>query len=103
MKPRPVLIGIAGGSGSGKTYLARRVREQAGPEKVAMLSMDQYFTSEGAAGSPAHINFDHPQHLKLRLLIRHLRWLKAGRHVQAPQYDFKTRRQGPEPVQVEPK
>lgn len=83
---KPILIGIAGGSGSGKTHLARQIRESM-PEHVATLCMDQYFRTE-ATGDPANINFDHPAHLELDLMLEHLEQLRAGTPVLAPAYDF---------------
>ncbi len=103
MKRRPFLIGIAGGSGSGKTFLARTVAEAVGEDKVALLSMDQYFRSSSAQGEPADINFDHPAHLDFRLMIAHLRKLRAGKPVMVPQYDFRTMAQTPAAMSVLPK
>jgi len=99
----PVLIGIAGGSGSGKTYLARQVREQAGPDKIAVLSMDQYFRSQARPEHRANINFDHPEHLDFQLMIEHLQALKSGKSIKAPQYDFQTMNQTPAAVTIEPR
>lgn len=98
-RKRPVLIGIAGGSGSGKTHLARRVQEGAGEDCVAVLSMDQYFRREGA-DNPRRVNFDHPAHIDFRQMLVDLRALKRGRSVMAPTYDFATMRQSPRSVRV---
>ena len=71
MREAPVILGIAGGSGSGKTYLARRIQQAAGPEQVAVLSMDQYFCSLTDAErqlDPRDINFDHPSHIDFQRL-----------------------------------
>ena len=101
---RPLIVGIAGGSGSGKTYLARQLAESLGEEKAALLSMDQYFRSEitdpGAAGT---VNFDHPSHLNFRQLISNGRQLRAGRPIWAPSYDFQAMTQTPKSVQVKPR
>lgn len=91
MSRRPVLIGIAGGSGSGKTFLAEYVQTHVGKDKVAVLSMDQYFRS--TVDSPyqsSDVNFDHPAHLDLKLMVQHLEALKAGDGVSVPGYDFET-------------
>jgi uridine kinase len=106
----PVLIGIAGGSGSGKTYLARRLQSQVGADKVAVLSMDQYFRSLSDAEravDPRDINFDHPSRIDVPLLLAHLQALRAGERVLAPSYDFRDQVQqssaiavGPAPVIV---
>ncbi|HLK15461.1 MAG TPA: hypothetical protein VKT78_11705 [Fimbriimonadaceae bacterium] len=92
---KPVLIGIAGGSGSGKTHLAHEIRALAGRNNVAVLSMDSYFRTESA---PVHdaINFDHPAHLDLDLLDVHLAELKDRHEIRAPKYDFRTMVQTPE-------
>ena len=97
---RPVLIGIAGGSGSGKTHLARVVQEQAGDSLASLLSMDQYFLSE-AGKDASEINFDHPAHLNLDLMVQHLKLLREGRNICAPRYDFRTMIQVSEAVAVE--
>lgn len=102
-KAAPILIGIAGGSGCGKTYLAREVQREAGSEKIPVISMDQYFRSDQGLEARDNINFDHPGHLDFRLLIRHLRALKSGRPIKAPSYDFESMRQTPEAVLIEPR
>ena len=102
MKRRPLFVGIAGGSGSGKTHFARDVAAGVGPELVAMLSMDQYFRSNPAERDARDINFDHPAHLDFRLLSRHLKKLKKGTTVMAPSYDFRSMVQTPDAIQVGP-
>jgi len=89
---KTVFVGIAGGSGSGKTYLARRVMELAGEGVAAVISMDQYFRTPPAIDS-AEINFDHPNHLDLDLLHDHITELAQGKSVTTPTYDFATRQQ----------
>lgn len=101
---RPLMIGIAGGSGSGKTYLARKVLAQAG-DAAALLSMDQYFrTVDGDRRLDPHdINFDHPAHLDLEGMVRDLTALRAGKPILAPAYDFATQLQTPRAIPIEPK
>lgn len=91
----PVLLGIAGGSGSGKTYLARRIRDVVGPDGVAVLSMDQYFRTLSAEERrrPHDINFDHPSHIDTGALHRDLEALRRGESILAPIYDFRTQTQ----------
>ena len=101
-KMRPVLIGIAGGSGSGKTYLARKVQQASGDSLASMLSMDQYFRTE-VTGDRAQVNFDHPAHLDLDLLVSHLEALRQGQAILAPTYDFRTMLQSPNAIQIEPR
>ena len=100
-KQRPLIVGIAGGSGSGKTYLSRVIRERLGEENVALLSMDQYFRSEMSAEiSPGSVNFDHPSHLDFHRLISHVLQLRNGRSILAPTYDFASMTQTPKAVRV---
>lgn len=100
-KRLPVLIGIAGGSGSGKTHLAHFLRDAAGPTQIAVISMDQYFRSDHGV-DPAGINFDHPSHLDFRQMLRDLRMLKRGKPVQVPTYDFLNMLQTPAARLIEP-
>jgi uridine kinase len=102
--PRPLIIGIAGGSGSGKTYLARQIVAALGDENAATLSMDQYFKTEASDAEAAkNVNFDHPSHLDFRGLIQNVRQLRSGKAVFAPKYDFVTMRQSAASVLVEPR
>jgi uridine kinase len=104
MNTTPLIVGIAGGSGSGKTYLAREIAADLGETKAVVLSMDQYFLSDvGDVAEMGHVNFDHPSHLDFRALISHVRQLRAGRSVWAPEYDFKTMVQTPRSIKVEPR
>ena len=91
MRGAPLVIGIAGGTGSGKTTLAERLRQELG-EDVAMLEHDWYYLDRSGL-SPAEreaINYDEPDALDNTLLAEHLRELRAGRPVECPQYDFAT-------------
>lgn len=89
---RPLVIGIAGGSGSGKTHLAHELASKVGEENVLVLSMDQYFcTHDDPTSDPADINFDHPKHLDFNLLVKHIRLLQEGKNIFAPGYDFRNR------------
>lgn len=102
-KQRPFVIGIAGGSGSGKTYLAKTVAEVVGQHKVALLSMDQYFRTMVTKDNGADINFDHPAHLDFDLMTKHLRQLRGGKPVLVPEYDFRKKTQTPNAFEVSPK
>lgn len=101
---RPLLIGIAGGSGSGKTYLARKVLGMVG-DAAALVSMDQYFRSVDGTRTvdPHDINFDHPAHLDLDGMVRDLEQLMRGEVAMTPSYDFATQTQTPEAIRTEPK
>ena len=86
----PVVIGVAGGSGSGKTTVVRRIVESLGPDEVVVLDHDRYYRdrTDLRLEERAALNYDHPDSLETDLLVRHLRDLKAGRAVEVPAYDF---------------
>ncbi len=92
-KQKPSLvIGIAGGTGSGKTTVADYILQAVGPENISFLPHDAYYREqEGLSQAErAQVNFDHPSSLETELLIQHINQLKAGRTIQLPHYDFKT-------------
>jgi uridine kinase len=86
----PLVIGIAGGSGSGKTTVAQQILQRVGPERIAFLQHDAYY--KDLSGLPpaqrAEVNFDHPNSLESDLLIAHIEGLKQGKSVEVPVYDF---------------
>lgn len=88
----PLVIGIAGGSGSGKTTVAQIILQRVGPDRIAFLQHDAYY--KDLSGLPpaqrAEVNFDHPNSLETELLIRHIEQLKNGQPVEVPIYDFAT-------------
>jgi len=88
----PLIIGIAGGTGSGKTTVTNIIVERTGSEHVAILAHDSYYKdlSEISLQERKKINFDHPDSLDTPLLIKHVRELKEGNPVASPIYDFKT-------------
>lgn len=96
------MLGIGGGSGSGKTHLARRIVEELGPEQASLLSMDQYFRSPGTGVDPRDINFDHPAYLDLEGMCADLEALRAGQSIVAPIYDFRSMTSTDDLVPVEP-
>lgn len=100
---KPLMIGIAGGSGSGKTYLAKTVAYDVGKASVSMLSMDQYFRATTADDDGSDVNFDHPAHLDFDLMSEHIRVLRGGHSILAPEYDFRTKTQKPATLEVAPK
>jgi uridine kinase len=85
-----VCIGVAGGTGSGKTTVANAIVQRIGAERIAYLQHDSYyFDLKGYSQEELlHHNFDHPDALESQLLAHHLRELKAGRAVEVPIYDF---------------
>jgi uridine kinase len=84
------VIGVAGGSGSGKTTVVRRIVDSLGPEQVTLLDHDRYYRDRNdlRLEERAALNYDHPDALETDLLVRHVRELKAGKPVDVPQYDF---------------
>lgn len=86
----PVVIGVAGGSGSGKTTVVRRIVESLGDHRVTVLDHDSYYRdrSELRLEERAALNYDHPDSLETDLLVEHLMALRAGREVEVPVYDF---------------
>ncbi len=87
---RPVIIGLAGGSGSGKSTILRRLLEELGPEHVSVLEHDAYYRdlSDLPLEERARVNYDHPDSLETPLLVEHIEELLAGRSVEKPMYDF---------------
>ncbi len=92
MASTKVLIGIGGGSGSGKTSLARRLQEAAGEERVALVEVDSYYRDYSTLSlkEREHLNFDHPDAIDWEQLLDHLAMLRAGQPIELPVYDFTT-------------
>jgi uridine kinase len=88
----PLVIGIAGGSGSGKTTVAQTILQRVGPDQISFLQHDAYY--KDLSGLPptqrAEVNFDHPDSLETDLLSQHIKELKDGQAVNVPIYDFST-------------
>jgi uridine kinase len=84
------VIGVAGGSGSGKTTVVRRIVDSLGPEHVTLLDHDRYYRDRNdlRLEERAALNYDHPDSLETDLMVEHMRRLKAGQAVEAPRYDF---------------
>lgn len=101
----PTLIGVAGGSGSGKTTVVRRIVDAIGADDVVVLHHDSYYRDAGhlPMEERARINYDHPDALETDLLIEHLEALLAGRAVEVPVYDFARHVRKPEPETVAPR
>jgi uridine kinase len=101
-----VLVGIAGGTGSGKTSLAVKIRDRVGEQSCLLIAQDSYY-KDGSTLSPAAqsaINYDHPDAFDTSLLVHDLRDLKAGRPVPCLTYDHATysRRVQPDPLKPKP-
>ncbi len=100
----PLVIGIAGGSGSGKTTVANVILDRVGAGHIAYLPHDAYYKDLSALPPQqrAEINFDHPNSLETELLIEHIDQLKAGKPVALPIYDFTTHTRTGRTIRVEP-
>ncbi len=100
-----MIIGICGGTGSGKTTVARRILENVNVDSVAFLQQDSYYRNLGDMPLELrhNINFDHPDALDNELFINHLKALRAGEPIEMPVYDFATHMRRNETIRVEPK
>ena len=97
----PIILGIAGGSGSGKTTVARSLVEMIGAERVAYLEHDNYYRDHLTVEERAMVNFDHPDSFDTQLLIEHIKSLKASRSVNKPVYSYTAHQRTDEVVPVE--
>jgi uridine kinase len=88
--PKPLVIGVAGGSGSGKTTVVRRIVESIGDGQVVVLEHDRYYRDRNdlRLEERAALNYDHPDSLETDLLVQHVEALRDGRRVEVPRYDF---------------
>jgi len=101
----PLVIGIAGGSGSGKTTVAQEILQRVGLDQIAFLQHDAYY--KDLSGLPptqrAEVNFDHPNSLETELLIKHIEKLKQNQAVEVPVYDFGKDRRTDKTLTVQPR
>lgn len=99
------IIGIAGGTGSGKTTVVRKIAESLPPHYVAVVPLDSYYndTTHMTDEERSAINFDHPDAFDWKLLIEHVKQLKAGNAVEQPTYSYIESNRQKETVHVEPK
>jgi uridine kinase len=101
----PLTIRIAGGTGSGKTTVARAILERVGVDHIAAFPHDAYYKDLSALAPAlrAQINFDHPDSLETSLLIQHLQQLRSGLSIELPVYDFKAHTRTPQTIRIDPK
>lgn len=99
------IIGIAGGTGSGKTTVVKKIAEALPPHYVTVVPLDSYYndTSHMTEEERHAINFDHPDAFDWKLLGEHIRQLKAGHAVEQPTYSYIKCNRLPETIHVEPK
>jgi len=89
---KSIVLGIAGGTGSGKTTLAHAVQKRLGEASALLITQDSYYKDRShiADEKRLQVNYDHPEALELSLLATHLMALRAGQDVEIPMYDFST-------------
>ena len=100
-----LIIGIAGGSGSGKTTVVKQIQKRIHKDEVTILPQDAYYKDNGhlSPEQRAKINFDHPSSIEFGLLIKHLDLLKQGKSVDVPIYSYLTCARAKETIPVIPK
>ncbi len=100
----PLVIGVAGGSGSGKSTVVREIVRGVAPETVSQVRHDAYYRNFDHLPPEERgaINFDHPDALETELLVRHVDALRAGVPIEMPVYDFRTHCRQPETIAVHP-
>jgi len=101
----PIIIGIAGGTGAGKSLLVRKIVERVSADRIAVIQHDAYYRDRSGL-TPSQreaVNYDHPEALETSLLVKHLEQLRAGRSIEVPRYDFSTHTRTTETHRIEPK
>jgi uridine kinase len=100
----PIVIGIGGGTGSGKTTVAKEVLRHFPEESVVVIHHDSYYVDRShlSIAERERINYDHPDSFDNELLIEHLQLLKQGRTVEKPTYDYETHTRSSETISVRP-
>ncbi|MBM3293695.1 MAG: uridine kinase [Candidatus Aminicenantes bacterium] len=104
MRRKPLIIGVAGGTASGKTTIADAIMASINHPEMVMIPHDAYYRDVGhlTLAERSKINFDHPDALETDLMVRHLRELIAGRPVEMPVYDFSTHARLPKGIVKKP-
>ncbi|QRN83037.1 uridine kinase [Chloroflexota bacterium] len=102
---KTTVIGIAGGTGSGKTTLSELILDNIGRDRMAYLPHDAYYRDRKdlPLAERAKLNYDHPDSLETELMVEHILQLKAGKPVEKPVYDFTTHSRREATIHVEPK
>lgn len=100
-----LIIGIAGGTGCGKTTVVNSLLEELPTNDVVTISQDSYYkdTSHLSAHERVAINFDHPESIDFDLLIKHIELLKDGKSIEQPVYSFKEHNRTKNKIQIAPK
>lgn len=102
---KPIIIGVAGGTGSGKTTVSEAILERVGRERITYIQHDSYYKdlSHLPLEERHKVNFDHPDALDTGFLVEHLKRLQAGSPVEVPIYDFTTHTRKKDTRRVEPR
>jgi uridine kinase len=102
---QPIIIGVAGGTASGKTTVSDAILERVGRDRIVYVQHDSYYRdlSHLPLEERRKLNFDHPDALETELLVTHLRQLLAGMPIEVPAYDFATYQRGDKPRRVAPR
>ncbi|HZH90824.1 MAG TPA: uridine kinase [Pyrinomonadaceae bacterium] len=100
-----MIIGICGGTGSGKTTVANKILQTVSANEVAFIQQDSYYRDldQMPLDYRQQVNFDHPDALDNDLMVEHVRTLRSGRAVELPIYDFKNHARRKETLSMEPK
>lgn len=100
-----MIIGICGGTGSGKTTIARAIVESVGAKKVVLIEQDSYYRnlSDMPLDERHQANFDHPDSIDSELLVNHIKRLKQGLEIEMPVYDMVTHTRKDETERIDPK
>ena len=99
-----LIIGIAGGTGSGKTTITRDILKRYGAQ-ISLLNMDNYYKSRDGISFEERkkINYDHPNALETELLVDHIKMLKVGQAVECPVYDYSKHNRSEKTIRIEPR
>ena len=102
---KPYIIGVAGGSGSGKTYFAHALQKVLGDDKCSIIFQDNYYIDQSHRfdGDGGSVNFDHPDSLDFKLMAQDLQKLKNGENIEVPLYDFATHKRLQRTIHCSPK
>mgnify|MGYP006291011279 FL=1 len=104
MSKNPLVIAIAGGTGSGKTTISNLIIERVGYKNIAVLSHDAYYRDriDLPLKKRAKLNYDHPDSLETELLVKHIKQLKKGKTAEMPVYDFTTHSRKKKTITIKP-
>lgn len=99
-----LIIGIAGGTGSGKTTVVRKLLEQLPEDNIAILPQDSYYRDSGhlPLEERLEMNFDHPDSIEFELLVKHIKELRKGKSIEQPIYSYLTCTRSSETIRVNP-